>query len=110
MDSQDTDEQLTFVNLLKAHPVVLQKSQVPHVKEKKQKAFEEIATAMGGSYTSAQVQKKISNMKGNFKLSSDLTKTGNKKIVLKPWQRLFSKLMDAEKNPTVCCVPGNNCF
>jgi hypothetical protein len=109
-DPSEDDKQLTFANMLKGYPVALEKSQLPKAKERKQKALEEMAVLMGNGATSAQILKKINNMKAAVRAITDLNKTGNKKIKMKPWQKVLASLMDIDLNPTICCVPGNIVF
>ena len=60
------------------------------------------------SVTKKQVSKKISNMKAEVKKKFDMSKTGNKKIIYKPWEKMLMDILDVEKNPVFTKVPGIN--
>lgn len=111
-DSEETqeDKQLIFVSKLRENKVIFNKSQVPEIKKEKEKAFQTIANnykeIFDISLTSKQIAKKLSNMKGELKKKYDLNRTGNKKIIMKPWEKLFMDTLDAEKNPVFNKIPG----
>lgn len=94
------DKQLIFVSKLKENKVIFNKSQVPEIKKEKEKAFQTIANCYKEifhiSLTSKQIAKKVSNMKGELKKKYDLIRTGNKKIVMKPWEKLLMDTLDSE--------------
>lgn len=104
------DNQMRFVRIIQDFPVVLYKSQLPKVKERKAEAIrhvlEKFNSQTGNSFNERQITKKINNMKNDVKSKSDVMKTGNKPIYLKDWEKLLLKLLDAEKNPTFSCVKG----
>ena len=39
-------------------------------------------------------------------LRSDITETGNKRIVLKDWEKQLLKLMQGEDDPTIVAIKG----
>lgn len=56
----DDDHQLEFMSIIEKFPVVLQKSQIPHMKQKKEQALEQILGELGGhDITVAQIRKKL---------------------------------------------------
>lgn len=117
VDVSDVEEEeninsvsLFFVKQIEKHPEVLLKSQLPAMKAKKDQAIKEISKAyelhVGKPSTVQQVLKKINNMKTRLKSKTDKKKTGNKKIVLKPWEKMLYHLMNGEENPTINKIPG----
>lgn len=109
-EGSEEDKQLIFVRKLTENKIIFNKSQVPDIKKKKEMAFEAIANdykeIFNVSLTTKQVAKKISNMKGEVKKKYDINRTGNRKIVFKPWEKLFIDTLDAEKNPVFNKTPG----
>jgi uncharacterized Fe-S cluster protein YjdI len=103
-------KQMTFINLLKEHPVLLSKSQLPKIKERKAVAAKDLNTKYkeltGIELNEKQLTKKINNMKNDVKAKSDVMKTGNKPIILKDWEKLLLELSQAETNQTFNCVKG----
>jgi hypothetical protein len=104
------DKQLEFVQLLKKWPILLDKSQVPAVKEGKRKAADrmlirlELDLAM--TMNEKSLMKKINNMKTKIKEKIDKNKTGNKKIILCAWEKEFAVLIDVGGNPVFNKIPG----
>ena len=80
---------LVMVSLIKDHPVLIEKSQLPSAKEKKVRAPQEarsvILTTTCKNLDDKQILKKISNMKVQGKEKTD--KTGNCKIILCFWEQ-----------------------
>lgn len=109
-DNEEVDKQLNFVRALKEHKVIFNKSQVPQIKNEKESALqaltEKYEVIFHNSLTTKQVMKKISNMKTEVKKKFDLSRTGNKRISYKPWEKMLIDLLDAEKNPVFAKVPG----
>lgn len=115
-DTEDSEagnsssEQVFIVMQLQKMPEVLLKSQVPHLKSKKDVAIKEILAAyeknLGKLITSQQLLKKINNMKSRLKKKADRNRTGNKKIVLKDWEKVLFELMDGEDNTVINEIPG----
>jgi hypothetical protein len=56
--------------------------------------------------TDKQISKKLNNMKNDVKGKADVTRTGNRPIKLKNWEKEFFELLDAESNPSLSCAPG----
>lgn len=110
----EENDQVKFVELLQNYKVVLEKSQVPTIKKAKENALIKLQTewqAVSGKVISVkQLSKKINNMKTKIKQKTDLNKTGNKPIKLKPWEQAFYKLMDGDTNPTLRKIPSKNNF
>lgn len=78
------DSQSKFINILKNHRILLNKSQTPSVKVAKDKAMSELLKMykieFGEAMSSKQMMKKISNMKTEVKKKFDIHATGNKTI------------------------------
>ena len=107
---EDTNEIATPVALLADHKVLLAKSQVPKIKQKKVEALaaitKDLAVNLGTTVDGAKVMKKISYLKARVKKKSDANKTGNRHIKLLPWESTFLKLLNVEENPIFTKVPG----
>jgi hypothetical protein len=84
------------VDVLKDVPVLLNKSQLPRVKERKPEA---------GQLMITEFQKK-DWIKNDEKTKTDAKKTGNKPIVLSDWGKDLLGLIDSDSNPSFSCVPG----
>lgn len=93
-----TDEQL--VNLLEKNPILFSKTQINGVKEKKNKALEEIRKEIKSSFqidaTAKQICKKIDNFKSKCKKLSD---SGTPLKKMDKAQQKFHKLLEGEKHP-----------
>ena len=88
----DQDLSATLVYILKEHPVLLQKSQRPSVRERKAAALNEakmiIASITGKKLNAKQILKKVANMKTNVKKKkAHGYKAGNRKVNLCPWEQ-----------------------
>lgn len=113
-DISDDDVQVSincqFVDLISKYKVVLNKSQVPKIKAEKEKAVAEMVKEYGKLFgkeiSIKQLQKKIHNMKREVKKKIDKNVTGNKKIVLKDWEKTLISLLEVDKNPVFQKVPG----
>ena len=74
-------------------PVLLDKSQLPDVKQKKARAcdkfIEEYEKKTGTKMTKDQLFKKVNNMKSTIKTRADVKRTGNKPILLTDWEQDF---------------------
>lgn len=103
-------EMSVLVMVITNHRILLSKSQVPEMKEKKAKAIEvakeELFKTIGKRFDSKVVQKKIANMKTRVKSKADRNKTGNRKIKLLDWEEKFLKLMEHDENPVFTRVKG----
>ncbi|CAG9771690.1 unnamed protein product [Ceutorhynchus assimilis] len=104
------DKQFIFIQKLKEHKIVFNKSQVPQVKLEKQaaltilvKQYREIFNVL---LTTKQLAKKISNMKAEIKKKFDVNKTGNKPLIYKDWEKLLMDMLDVKKNPVFNKIPG----
>lgn len=110
-DKSKEFKQLQFVKMLGKYRSLLEKSQKPELKMKKQCDLEEmkkeIEMTLGVTMTKEKILKKISNMKKNVKSKSDLKKTGNVPIKLNPWEMDFLDLLNADTNPVFSKVPGS---
>ena len=60
--------------------------------------------------TDKQLMKKINNMKNVVKLKSDLTKTGNKPLILKNWEKTLLDLLPVQHSPVFNAVVGKRDF
>lgn len=98
---EEVDKQSIFVNKLKENIIVFNKSQVPQIKKEKVRALDIITQhykeILNITLTSKQVAKKIRNMKVEVKKKFDMNKTGNKKIIFKPWEKMLMDLLEVGK-------------
>lgn len=105
-----TTEQLFIVTQLQKMPEVLSKSQIPSVKVKKEESIKTIISNyerhVGKPITNQQLLKKINNMKSRLKRKADMKRTGNRKIVLKNWERILFSIIGGEDNPVINKIPG----
>ena len=105
---------ITYVPILyfTGFPVLLNKSQLPSVKIAKTKALEELQKLFedttGNIQTTAQISKKVSNLKQFVKSKADMNLTGNKKIRLQKWETEFLDLLGADTNPVFSRVQGKS--
>ncbi|KAJ4448083.1 hypothetical protein ANN_10095 [Periplaneta americana] len=89
---------------------------VPMIKDKKEKALGKIVNEyqqeLGKSTSEKQLKKKVQNMKAEVKKKTDKTATGNKKIVLKPWEKELLDLLTSNQNPVFSKIPdeANCCY
>ena len=99
-----------FINILCELLILLQKSQVPSVKIKNNKAFlrmqDQMFQATGTKIDIKTLAKKIANMKTRLKKKSDIHQTGNKPIKLSISEVKLAKLLDTEKNPIFTQIDG----
>lgn len=109
-DEEIKDKQMIFIQKLKEHKIVFNKSQVPQVKLEKEAAltilvqqYREIFNVL---LTTKQLSKKISNMKAEIKKKFDVNRTGNKPLIYKPWEKLLMDILDVQKNPVFKKIPG----
>lgn len=104
-DDHAGSKQMEFVRILKDNAVLLNKSQVPGVKKQKTEAMarliKQYQKKTGLKMCDKQVYKKLNNMKTDVKGKADKTRTGNRPIHLKAWEKEFLDLVDAESNPTI---------
>lgn len=94
-----------LVELISKNCVVLNKSQVPKIKNEKEKAYLDLVQAYGKIFgnetTVKQLQKKIHNLKGKFKKKRYQNATGNKKIELKYWEHKLMLLLKTDKSQSL---------
>uniref|UniRef100_A0A0A9WQB9 LIX1-like protein n=1 Tax=Lygus hesperus TaxID=30085 RepID=A0A0A9WQB9_LYGHE len=99
-----------IANEVRLNPMVLSKSQLPHVKRKKDEAVENIIKKhenhFGRRIEISRLMKKINNMKTRLKKKTDWSKTGNKRIKLQNWEKLLYEAMEGNVNPCVSQMPG----
>lgn len=93
-----------------ANPVILEKSQVPKIKRRKDEAIgaltNKYAATFGRPVDAKGLLKKINNMKTRLKKKTDLKKTGNKAIKLLDWEKRLLKAMEGDSNPTIGRIGG----
>ncbi|XP_047136870.1 uncharacterized protein LOC124813619 [Hydra vulgaris] len=103
-------EDEVLINILCELQILLQKSQVPNVKIKKNKAFlkmqNQMFQATGTKIDTKTLAKKIANIKTKLKKKSDIHRTGNKPIKLSASEVKLANLLDTEKNPTFTQIDG----
>lgn len=108
--TNETNQLLFIAKEVLQKPNVLEKSQKPAAKNAKaeciQKITEKYEKMFGKKITSPDLLKKINNMKTRLKEKTDKKKTGNKKIVLKEWQKILLQAMAGDSNPTIAQLPG----
>lgn len=94
-----------FTNILKEYPVLLDKSQLPASKSRKQNALDVLKKTIeincGKTMNEKNILKKISNMKTQVKKKTDLNKTGNNKITLCEWEKELYDIIKGDSNPTI---------
>ena len=86
-NSVSVENTMVFLTtVLGKYPEILQKSQIPAAKRKKDVAIQEVIKLFevnfGTPINSNQLLKKINNMKTRLKKKTDKNRTGNKPIVL----------------------------
>lgn len=112
IEANDANSQ--FIMIIAEHKVIFNKSQVPMIKERKEKSLELIrikyTQIFGKQITRQQLRKKIQNMKNEVKKKTDKMATGNKKIRLKSWENSLLTLMNTEENPVFTKIPGKLCL
>ena len=93
-----------------AAPVILEKSQIPNIKRKKDEAIENLIkkyeATFGKPLDTKGLLKKINNMKTRLKRKTDLKRTGNKAIKLLDWEKSMLKAMEGDTNPTIGKIRG----
>lgn len=91
-------------------PVILEKSQTPKIKARKDEAIRNVTrkyeVTFGKALDAKGLLKKINNMKGRLKKKTDLKKTGNKAIKLLEWEKKLLKAMEGDSNPTIGRIGG----
>ena len=109
-NSENGNATLTFVTKLKNFPILLEKSQVPAVIIQKKaaalKLINDLELDGGKRLNENQLFKKINNMKTSIKKKTDEKATGNKKIILSAWEKLFFEMLQPQTNPVFSKVPG----
>lgn len=114
MCDQFTDDEQTeisvLMDVLKYDQVLLSKSQLPEIREKKKQSIEKIKVALltytGKPFDDKSIVKKIANLKCRVKVKADKNATGNRKIKLQPWEEEFLKLLNSEESPVFQKVRG----
>ncbi|CAH1990025.1 unnamed protein product [Acanthoscelides obtectus] len=100
-----SENQTVFDNIIKHYPVLLEKSNIPEIKNKRRKAVEEIKekveAELGVRYNEGQSWKKIQNIKTRLKAKTDRNQTGNKLIKLKGWEHELFNFLQGESNPSI---------
>jgi hypothetical protein len=105
-----THEDETFMDILCQNPVLLEKSQVPSVKEKKTVAFgllqDELYRHTGKRPEFKALAKKIANMKTYLRKKTDVNRTGNRSIKLTKNEERLAQLLEIERNPVFKKIEG----
>lgn len=112
---EDSDNPASFVSIMKDYPILLEKSCIPSMRDKRNKAIEEIQLKIEEKIwvfmDSNKILKKFNNMKTRVKVKADTNKTGNKKIVLKPWEEELLKFIESDlDNPSIVRLKGMKTF
>lgn len=96
---------LVMVSIIRDYPVLMEKSQLPSAKDRKVNAIKEaksrISTRTGKNLDEKQILKKLSNMKANVKKKTDGKQTGNRKIIMCPWEQQLYDILQGDENPTL---------
>lgn len=105
------NNELQFISeQVAAAPVILEKSQVPNLKRKKDEAIENLIkkyeATFGKPLDTKGLLKKINNMKTRLNRKTDLKRTGNKAIKLLDWEKSMLKAMEGDTNPTIGKIRG----
>ncbi|KAG8270710.1 hypothetical protein J6590_079054 [Homalodisca vitripennis] len=105
------ENQASFISIIKEYPVILEKSNIPSIKNKRNRAIEEIQNRidneLGLHLDSSQIWKKFNNMKRRVKSKADTNKTGNMKVILKPWEEELLNFIEGDTdNPAIVRLKG----
>lgn len=99
----------SFVQIIQSvGKCLLQKSQTPTMKKKKQALKDVVAECLsefGVTLSEQQARRKLDNLKSSVKTKIDRKKTGNVPINLNEADQLLLNLLDAEENPSIVQVP-----
>ncbi|KAJ4437801.1 hypothetical protein ANN_13739, partial [Periplaneta americana] len=119
MESSDSDDgssvplentMIFLATTLGKYPEILEKSQVPEMKRKKEAAIKDMIKLFeenfGTPINSRQLLKKINNMKTRLKKKNDKNRTGNKPIILNTWEKELFTLLQGDTNPVISKIPG----
>lgn len=117
-DSEDENEnvnnpnnELQFIaQELASAPVILEKSQVPQLKRRKDESIATLTKKyqriFGKPIDTRTLLKKVNNMKTRLKRKTDMKRTGNKAIKLCDWEKIMFKAMEGNTNPTIGTIRG----
>ncbi|KAG5893903.1 hypothetical protein JTB14_014512 [Gonioctena quinquepunctata] len=100
-------------SFVKDHPIILNKSQIPSVKTKKEEYLKQMKIDIQNKYgtimDSEKILKKLNNLKTNIKKKTDRKATGNKKIKLSAAESVIYNMMQggSDENPNFSKVHGN---
>lgn len=99
-----------FVDLLERHGSSLRfKGRTPAAVKEKQAALDamcgEIQNVEGIEFSAKQVSTKFNNLKTRIKKKADITRTGNKRIILTKAEGRFWEFVLGEENPALTKVP-----
>jgi hypothetical protein len=107
---ETVNETMVFADLLSQNAILLEKSQLPGVREKKKEAIARVIKAyhasQGKKIDEKQIFKRISNLKARLRKKTDKNRTGNRRIKIQPWENQLLHLMKAEENPVFNKLPG----
>ncbi|KAG5874806.1 hypothetical protein JTB14_004753 [Gonioctena quinquepunctata] len=112
-EERDDNELMFIADFVKDHPIILNKSQIPSVKTKKEEYLKQmkidIQNEYGTKMDSRKILKKLNNLKTNIKKKTDRKATGNKKIKLSAAESVIYNIMQcgSDENPVFSKVPGN---
>ncbi|KAJ4442116.1 hypothetical protein ANN_11982 [Periplaneta americana] len=109
IQESNNDSQLKFVMLLAEHKILCSKSQLPKIRDEKERSVSvlrnEFLKHVGKDITEKQLKKKIQNMKTEVKKKTDKNATGNKKVVLKDCEKILLDLLSSDENPVFNKIP-----
>ena len=109
--NENNDKNEILIKLIKENPIILNKSQIPEIKAKKMEATKVILNDLCLNHAIVTDEKKLSkkllNLKQIVKKKSDINQTGNRKIVLKNWEKDLLDLLNAKNNPVYNKITGS---
>ncbi|KAG5897319.1 hypothetical protein JTB14_022058 [Gonioctena quinquepunctata] len=110
-EGRDDNELMFIAHFVKDHPIILNKSQIPSVKTKKEEYLKQmkidIQNKCGTMMDSEKILKKLNYLKTNIKNKTDRKATGNRKIKLSAAQSVLYDIMQGgrDENPVFSKVP-----
>ncbi|XP_041457794.1 uncharacterized protein LOC121410037 [Lytechinus variegatus] len=98
-------------SMIKEHTVLVEKSQLPRIREKKAKAIQEVKARIAKTKLRAldekQILKKIANMKGHIKKKIELMNQ-RKTVTLCPWEQELYQVLKGKRDFSVSMVPSSH--
>nr|XP_054750769.1 uncharacterized protein LOC129256636 [Lytechinus pictus] len=100
-------------SMIKEHTVLVEKSQLPSIREKKAKAIQEVKARIAKTklrvLDEKQILKKIANMKRHIKKKIELMNANERKTVtLCRWEQELYDVLKGKKDSSVSMVPNSH--